>query len=256
MANSPGISVLIVEDELIVATDLQESLEQEGYHVIGIASDGETALRLYQAENIDLVLLDINIKGDWDGIETSRRLMSVKQRPFIYLTAYADNATFERAKETHPSAYLLKPFHLPSLRMAIELAFTNFRKQQPATTQPTIEASKEKDVDYFVRMHDAIFIRHRGRHVKVQLDDIIYLSADSNHVQIHTGANLYTLRRSLQSLMEEFVGSALVRVHRSYAVNSARVEKMQPNQLQIAGVQIPLGRSYKEAFLQQIKVLG
>src|ERR1700744_6364646 len=119
MGYTPGISVLIVEDESIVALDLQESLEAEGYTVSGVADNGVEALERYTALHIDLVLLDINIKGDWDGIETAHRLMAVKKRPFIFLTAYGDEDTFGRAKQTHPSSYLLKPFHLPSLRMAI-----------------------------------------------------------------------------------------------------------------------------------------
>jgi len=104
------ISVLIVEDEIIVAADLQESLEQEDYNIVGIANNGLSAVELIRENDVDLVLLDINIKGDWDGIETSRQIARYKTVPFIYLTAYADDYTFNRAKDTLPSAYLLKPF--------------------------------------------------------------------------------------------------------------------------------------------------
>ncbi len=259
MNKSSAISVLIVEDEIIVAADLQESLEQEGYKVTGIAGNGRKALELYRTTDTDLVLLDIHIQGEWDGIETARQLMMTGKRPFIYLTAYADEATFDRAKDTHPAAYLIKPFHLPSLRMAIELAFNNFRTQQTATPDNRLQTGvlpQEGDgSDYLLRMHDAIFIRQGGRHVKVRLDDIIYFSADSNYVQIHTPQHLYALRRSMQSLMDELQDSRILRVHRSYAINSHFIEKVQNNQLFVAGQSIPLGRSYKEVFMQQVKLL-
>jgi DNA-binding LytR/AlgR family response regulator len=259
MYQPSGISILIVEDEAIVAADLQESLEQEGYIITGIASDAMKALKLYHEADIDLVLLDINIKGEWDGIETAGHLMAIKKLPFIYLTAYADEATFERAKATHPASYLLKPFQLTSLRMAIELAFNNFRNQQTANLNDQLrtgEVSPDKNGnDYLLRMHNAVFIRHGNRHVKVKLDDIIYLSADSNHVQIHTPDNFFILRRSMQNLLDELHDSTMLRVHRSYAINSSFIEKIKRNQVFVSGQSIPIGRSYKELFMQQVKLL-
>ncbi len=122
----PGeVNILLVEDEPILAMDLADRLEEEGYRVVGIASNGRKALELYQTNTVDLVLCDIVVKGDWDGIETARHLLAKRPVPIIYLTATTDRETLERAKHTYPAAYLNKPFHLSSLRNAIELAVHN-----------------------------------------------------------------------------------------------------------------------------------
>jgi len=140
--------------------------------------------------------------------------------------------------------------------MAIELAFNNFQQRlahEGRKEAPAMEDEDSANHDFVMRMQDAIFIRQSGKHVKVKLDDIIYLVADSNHVHIHTGGNQYILRRSMQSIMEELHASAIMRVHRSYAVNTAMVEKIKDNQLYMGALQIPLGRNYKDAFLDQVK---
>src|ERR1700744_2221675 len=84
------VNILIVEDEGIVALELQESLQQEGFEVVAIVDNGPEALELVKNEEIDLVLLDINIKGAWDGIETATHLWKQKHLPCIYVTDYAD----------------------------------------------------------------------------------------------------------------------------------------------------------------------
>ena len=94
--------ILLIEDEFILASELAETLELEGYEVVLTADNGQEALDFYQENEVDLVLCDINIKGDWDGIETVIRLIAIKQVPIIYLTAFTDRHTIERAKLTFP----------------------------------------------------------------------------------------------------------------------------------------------------------
>ncbi len=126
------MKILVVEDEFILATDLSDTLESEGYEVVHVADNGQDALDFYGENEVDLVLCDINIKGDWDGIETVERLIAVKAVPIIYLTALSDKETLERAKKTFPAAYIPKPYDIMSLRMAIEMAINNFAmKVQP-----------------------------------------------------------------------------------------------------------------------------
>jgi PAS domain S-box-containing protein len=115
-------SILIVEDERIVAQDLQETLNALGYDAFAVASTGEEALAKAQVRRPDLALLDIRIRGDLDGIDTAKRLGERFGVPVIYLTAHADDATIERAKVTQPQGYLLKPVKTGELRSAIELS--------------------------------------------------------------------------------------------------------------------------------------
>src|ERR1051326_313973 len=122
MAPPQSHSVLIVEDERIVAKDLQHTLAAMGYDAFAIASSADEALNRASERCPDLVLMDIRIKGARDGIETAEILKSQFDVPVVYLTAYADQTTVARAKLTEPHAYLLKPVKVDELRTAVEIA--------------------------------------------------------------------------------------------------------------------------------------
>jgi PAS domain S-box-containing protein len=111
-----------VEDETIVARDIQQSLTRLGYDVPTTATSGEEAIRKTKEIDPDLILMDIVLKGQMDGVETVRQIHRQFDVPVIYLTAYADNTTLERAKSTSPAGYMLKPFHPNELRPTIEVA--------------------------------------------------------------------------------------------------------------------------------------
>ena len=115
-------SILIVEDEPVVAKDIQLSLQRLGYRVPATATSGEEAIRKAGDTHPDLILMDIVLKGNMDGVETALQIQRRQDVPVIYLTAYADNHTLERAKVTSPAGYMLKPYQANELRTTIELA--------------------------------------------------------------------------------------------------------------------------------------
>jgi CheY-like chemotaxis protein len=102
--------ILVVEDESIVALDLRQRLEQMGFEVIATVATGSAALEQATSKNPDLILMDIQIKGEIDGIETASRITKLVDVPIIFLTANSDRSTIDRAKSAGPLAYLLKPF--------------------------------------------------------------------------------------------------------------------------------------------------
>lgn len=119
--------ILIVEDEILIARHIERTLCQLGYEVTGIAQDAVMALQKATEMRPDLVLMDIVIQGEMDGVAAAEQIRDRWQIPVVYLTAYADENTFERAKPTQPFGYLLKPFNEHELRIAVELAL--FRHQ-------------------------------------------------------------------------------------------------------------------------------
>jgi signal transduction histidine kinase/CheY-like chemotaxis protein len=118
---SERASILVVEDEHLVALDIQRGLERMG-HAATIAYSGESALALTATAHFDLMLMDIKLRGEIDGIKTADRIRRRHDIPIIYLTAYADNLTLGRARLTEPYGYVLKPFQERELRAAISLA--------------------------------------------------------------------------------------------------------------------------------------
>ncbi len=114
--------ILVVEDEVIVAKDIANSLERLGYTVVGATASGEEALLLAEQHRPDLVLMDIKLQGQLSGIETAERLRTTFDIPAVFLTAYADDDTLRRARVTEPYGYILKPFELRELHSTIEIA--------------------------------------------------------------------------------------------------------------------------------------
>jgi len=125
MGTSKSPSVLIVEDESIVAQEIQQTLTACGYGPLNIAASAEEAIAGASELCPDVVLMDIRIKGSLDGLETAKLLQQRFDVPIVYLTAHDDVATIERAHETHPQAYVLKPVKAAELRAAVKLAVYN-----------------------------------------------------------------------------------------------------------------------------------
>jgi diguanylate cyclase (GGDEF)-like protein len=129
-AQPKPISVLIVEDELIAAENISRNLKKQGYQVTAIVDSGEEAIQLAIANQPDLVLMDIMLQGDMDGIQAAERINHQLNIPLIYMTAYGDDTTLERAKKTNPSGYIVKPFKPQNLKIAIEVALQSDRIQR------------------------------------------------------------------------------------------------------------------------------
>ncbi len=116
------IQILIVEDEAIVSMDLRYKLEALGYGVLAEISSGEEAIEAASQLHPDVVLMDIGLSGEMDGIDAAVEIHGQLDVPVVYFTAYVDEATLERAKATEPSGYILKPFDDALLRAVVEMA--------------------------------------------------------------------------------------------------------------------------------------
>jgi len=123
-----SIKVLIVEDEVIVAMDISHFINGLGYEVVGMASEGTQAQKMAQELVPDVILMDINIKGTLDGIEVASKIREASAIPIIYVTAYLDDITIERAVETNPAAYLVKPFNKQELQATLKIATKRNRR--------------------------------------------------------------------------------------------------------------------------------
>ena len=121
------VSILVVEDEGIVARDLQESLMRLGYQIAGVASEGGQAVSMAEQRKPELIVMDVSLRGDIDGIQAARLIQERSQVPVIFLTGHSDSATLQRAVLAGPLGYILKPFQEIELRCAIEVAIHKHR---------------------------------------------------------------------------------------------------------------------------------
>ncbi|TLV02184.1 response regulator [Dyadobacter luticola] len=251
------IQILIVEDEAVLGMYVSDLLEAQGYDVVEVADNGREALAIYQQNRVDLLLCDIHIKGDWDGVETARQIIAFKPVPVIYLTAFSDKDTVERAKQTHPAAYLTKPVRPDNLNIAVDLAIHNFVLSRipaaPVSEKKPETADKDAGREAILLIDDQVFIKHNYQFVRISLDDILLLEADNTHTHIITKSQKYTLRLTMGNTQQRLSYPSLVRVHRSFVVNFKKVTGFNDRELFIDQVAIPLGAQYKEDFMGQFK---
>ncbi|MFN6463971.1 MAG: EAL domain-containing protein [Nostoc sp. DedVER02] len=125
-----SVNILVVEDEFIVAMDIQNRLRKFGYTVLGLVDSGEEAIKKAADDSLDLILMDIHLKGKMDGVEAAEVIHNIFNIPIIYLTANGDESTLNRAKGTEPFGYILKPFKEKELKFTIEITLSKHRTEK------------------------------------------------------------------------------------------------------------------------------
>ena len=148
------IKILVVEDEMIIGAKISMQLTSLGYEVTGILPRGEEAIIHVEENRPDIVLLDINLKGKFNGIETALQIQKLADIPIIYLTANSDEATFNRAKASRPYAFISKPYKQLDLQRAIELTICRMAENE---TGPHADESSDDERPFI--LSDRIFVR-------------------------------------------------------------------------------------------------
>lgn len=248
------VNILIVEDESIVAKDIQQSIIKLGYNVIGTASSGEKAIEIVSENQPDIILMDIMLKGDLTGIETAEIIRKNYLIPVIFLTAYADDATLSKAKISEPYGYIIKPFKEIDLHTNIEMALYKFKKER--------ETIKERDFLYSLienkeSSNDFIFIKSNSKLVKINTKDIYYIEALKDYVVINTLDTRYTIHSTMKDVESKLGSSAFVRVHRSFIVRIDKISNIEYPNLTLDNDKkiIPIGGSYRDDLNNQIKLI-
>lgn len=243
------IKLLIVEDEMVIAANISLQLSELGYEVTGIVPRGEEALVHVRDNPPDIILLDINLKGELDGIETAREMQKMQNIPVIYLTANVDDAHFNRAKDTHPFGFIAKPFKKLDLQRVIELTVSQINCRDGGSTS----ADQQKD-DTFI-LSDCIFVRHLNSMVKVNIKDILYIEAERNYCRIFSNSKEYLVVMTLKEMDNKLPSKHFLRVHRSYIINISQVKEVATSHLVIGRKAIPISKSLKEELLKRLQTI-
>jgi DNA-binding LytR/AlgR family response regulator len=246
-------SVLVVEDESIVAKDIQNSLKKLGYTVPSVENSGEDAIDAASQYRPDLILMDIMLKGDISGIEAAEQIKNRYQIPVIFLTAYADESTLSKAKVTEPYGYIIKPFKEIDLHTSIEMALYKHSKEQ--------EVKKERDLYSSIvldkSVEDCIFVKSNSRLVKVKMNEIYFVEALKDYVIIYTKESKYTVHSTMKDMLTKLTSSEFLRVHRSYIVRVDKIVAIEQNNLVIEGDKkvIPVGGSYRDELHSRLRFI-
>ena len=247
------IGILVVEDENIMAKDIQQSLKKLGYEVLGVCATGDDAIAKAEQTKPNLVLMDIMLKGDMSGIEAAEYIRTKLNIPIIFLTAYADSSTLSKAKVTEPSGYIIKPFKEIDLQTNIEIALYKHEKAN--------DAKKERDFLYSLveakSTKDTIFVKSNMKLVKINTKDIYCIEALKDYVTIHTKHGHYIVHSTMKDIEKKFPSAEFVRAHRSYIVRIDKIAAIDHHFLVLEDnqKQIPISASYRDELEKRLNMI-
>ncbi|WP_426491344.1 LytR/AlgR family response regulator transcription factor [Hymenobacter sp. 102] len=251
-------TILIVEDELLIAAEIERTLLRLGHVPLPPVESSDEALQVLATQPVELVLMDINIAGDCDGIAAALLVRRQFAVPVVFLTARSDSATLNRAKLAQPYGFLVKPFTDDSLRVQIELAL--FNAYQAGPVGPVLDpADAGTEVlgpaERCPKFKDYLFVRKGSGHVKVLLGDILYFEALQNYVRLHTVRERFVFDSTLKEL-EQKLPDQFLKTHRSHIVNLDHVQAYEESSVLLGTEYVPVSRSCKDELKNRIHLLG
>lgn len=231
---------LIVDDEhlarKLIATYLEKIPDTE---VVGQAKNAMEAIQRLQAQPVDILFLDIQMP-DLTGLELVK---SLPKAPFVvFTTAYSEHAV--AGFDLDAVDYLVKPVGFERFVQAVNKVRN--RMHSSASTSPDSVVSNEKD-HFFVKVDYKL--------VKVMYDQIRYIEGMREYVALHTPARRLIVYQSMKKLAEMLASRGFFRIHKSYIVSLDHIESVYGNTVQVAGKELPIGKSYKEAFMERLEML-
>lgn len=234
--------ILIVEDESLVAMDMERMLTDLGYDVLPNVNSYNEAIQLLDTTKPDLVLLDITLNDTKTGIDLSVLLQQQYKLPFIYVTSHSDKKTIDQALVTKPNGYLLKPFDANDLYTAIEVALSNFSGQPANDLQDSALVS-----------NDTLFIKNDKNFIRVDIGDICWIESEHNYLYVITQKGKHIIRSNFKDFQQHVPATSFMQVHKSYIINLKKVDAFSHTDITINGKEIPLSRMYKDDFFACMK---
>lgn len=240
-----ALRTFIIEDNIIHASRLEMLLEELGYLVAGTTDSSDEALGMIAALAPDLLLIDIMINGQLDGVALAEKIQQTHDIPVIFITSVRAKDTVERAMKLKPYAFILKPFEKITLQTAIELAIARFANKSP-------DISTTWDEDQVIS--DFLFIKSNGKLDKISLQEIHYIEVRDKISVLALYEDIRHVRIPLSVLETKLDSRHFVRVHRSFIVNLRHITQLDwsGNVILIGTRQIPVGRYYREKVKEQL----
>jgi len=240
------IKILIVEDNVIIADDMQSMLEEIGYEIVDNVIVYEQAEEVLKTKQVDLVLIDIILASDKTGIDLGKHIRQNYNIPFIFVTSNSDRATVENAKTVKPNGYLVKPFEQQDLYTSIEIALSNF-----TYGEKTGGGGQEGDDDDDKLMSnsvlkDSIFVKKQHLYYRIQFEDIQFIKADNVYLEVNTKDKKFLVRSPLKDYLEKLPKNKFYRAHKSYIVNVDHIDAINSKDILINNTLIPISKDFKE----------
>lgn len=239
--------VLIVEDDILSAQKVKNTLQYKDYQVIGPFNNGRDALEYIDKNEIDLAILDWELADDITGLDIALKVKDKCTAPIIFVTGNEDENVKMKAIEANVFAFLNKPFHERNLLNSIDLAVSKYAEKSSSAPQT--------EVDKAFKLDDKIFVKKNGRYFRLMVKEIQFIEASRHYVIIHTANDQVLANASLSAMLSQVNLPSLVRVHRSFAVNITKVESFDDAFIHFQKKSIPFSKTYKQDFFDKLNVL-
>tara|TARA_R110000765_G_scaffold14532_2_gene42500 strand:+ start:1405 stop:2166 length:762 start_codon:yes stop_codon:yes gene_type:complete len=241
------IKILIVEDNVIIADDMQSMLEEIGYEIVDNVIVYEQAVEVLKTQQVDLVLIDIILASDKTGIDLGKHIRENYDIPFIFVTSNSDRATVENAKTVKPNGYLVKPFEQQDLYTSIEIALSNFiyGKQNVAKGISSEDVNEDVPMSNSI-LKDSIFVKKQHLYYRIQFGDIQFIKADNVYLEVNTIDKKFLVRSPLKDYLEKLPQNKFYRAHKSYIVNVDHIDAINSKDIMINNTLIPISKDFKE----------
>ena len=233
-------SIVIVEDEALIADHIEQLLIEAGYQVVGVFDTAEDTLAFFKNNQANIVLLDINLGGSIDGVDIANQLNKLPNLSIVFLTSNTDKKTIDRVKLTTPAGFITKPFTKEDIISNIEIA---------------LYKSTNAKVDNEKPASDSFFIKDKSVLIKILYSDILYAEAMDNYSIIYLVNKKHIVPHTLKSLFELLEPFDFIRTHRSYIVNSKKISAISPKSVLIDKTEIPLSENHRSEVVSKFNLL-
>lgn len=240
---SKSINILIVEDNVLTADDMQMILEDMGYNVVANVTSYEKAIDALNNNTIDLALLDIQLATEKSGIDVGEYIREKFDIPFVFVTSNSDKETVNQAKHVKPNGYLVKPFEEKDLFTTIEITMSNFQETAPLESSPSTNIVKK-----------SIFVKDSHLYRKIVFKDILYIKSDNVYIEIYTKDKTYVVRSTLKDFLKKLPKNDFCRTSKSYIINIKHVQALNSRDIIIDDKLIPISKEYKPIIQQMLNI--
>lgn len=231
--------ILIVEDEEELAANISEILSGLDYQVASVVDNAKDALSFLETTQVDLVLMDIMIKGDLDGIDLAYKIREIYQIPIVFSTAYSGTEYLERISSDIHEGYLLKPFTVDSLKTAVFFGLKRYEERKTINKQAPKGSLKVMDKGYLV---------------PIPFSEILYLKADGLYTKIYTKVKSYLVRDILKGFEEKLPEDQFFRVHKSYLINVEHVTSFNAKKINLGETPVPIRRGLYKELIEKLNI--
>jgi DNA-binding LytR/AlgR family response regulator len=229
--------VFVVEDMALNRISLENMLVRGGYKIIGSVATAEKAWEQLQQCDADIVLIDINLAGEKDGIWLAEQIKSTMNSAFMFLTAFGDDITLERVMNTSPNGYLMKPYNFPSLMTNLQIALANNNEKYHL----------KKALKKLNHSEQTITVKVGTAYIKLNTNDILYVMSEGNYLEIIFKNTKHIIREKLSVFIEQLPKEQFIQIHQRYIANIKHIQKINKNSIEINDDVISVSKTYKVA---------